>query len=206
MAHSSSLSPPPSRRCSSDQALSDEALMARIAMSEEGALAELARRYVEECKAVAVRVLREPSDAEAVAWRVLEDVWENRGRWLIRSPRSFLLSRSRSLALTRLRTRTAADRRHREWARQMRRGPPPGGCGSPEGGDPVQGDGGDREVATAAQGSLPSPRGRGKDLPRGRQGDGHVPEDRRAPGPGRHRDSPRLVAAAREEVARAGCG
>lgn len=104
---------------------SDEAVIASIALGEEGALEELARRYAGECKAVALRVLSDPSEAEAIAWRVLEEIWENRDRWTIRSPRAFLMRRCRSLALGVLRARIAAHQRHREWARHVAVAPPP---------------------------------------------------------------------------------
>lgn len=59
----------------------DDRLLKRIALGEEAAFRRLVERHVDKGYALALRILRNPADAEDVVQDALVKVWTNRGTW-----------------------------------------------------------------------------------------------------------------------------
>lgn len=59
----------------------DDRLLERIALGEEAAFRRLVERHVDKGYALALRILRNPADAEDVVQDALVKVWTNRGTW-----------------------------------------------------------------------------------------------------------------------------
>lgn len=59
----------------------DDRLLERIALGEEAAFRRLVERHVDKGYALALRILRNPADAEDVVQDALVKVWTNRGSW-----------------------------------------------------------------------------------------------------------------------------
>jgi len=59
----------------------DDRLLERIAAGEEAAFRRLVERHVDKGYALALRILRNPADAEDVVQDALVKVWTNRGSW-----------------------------------------------------------------------------------------------------------------------------
>lgn len=60
---------------------SDDDLLERIAQSDQGAFRRLVQRHADRAYGVALRILRNASDAEDVVQDTLLKVWTHRGRW-----------------------------------------------------------------------------------------------------------------------------
>lgn len=59
----------------------DDSLLSRIAEGDERAFRSLVERHVDKAYALALRILRNPTDAEDVVQDVMLKVWTNRGSW-----------------------------------------------------------------------------------------------------------------------------
>lgn len=59
----------------------DDMLLARIANNDETAFRALVERHVDRAYGLALRILRNPTDAEDVAQDVMLKVWTQRGNW-----------------------------------------------------------------------------------------------------------------------------
>ncbi|WP_421759001.1 RNA polymerase sigma factor [Devosia sp.] len=59
----------------------DDSLLRRIGEGDERAFRSLVERHVDKAYALALRILRNPTDAEDVVQDVMLKVWSNRGSW-----------------------------------------------------------------------------------------------------------------------------
>ncbi|MGV8831125.1 MAG: RNA polymerase sigma factor [Devosia sp.] len=59
----------------------DDMLLARIASGDEAAFRALVERHIDRAYGLALRILRNPTDAEDVAQDVILKVWTQRGNW-----------------------------------------------------------------------------------------------------------------------------
>ncbi len=59
----------------------DDCLLRQIAQGDERAFRSLVERHVDRAYALALRILRNPTDAEDVVQDVMLKVWSNRGSW-----------------------------------------------------------------------------------------------------------------------------
>jgi len=91
---------------------SDQSLLERIAGKDPGALADLYDRLAPAALALADRILRDRSEAEALLQEVFTRLWQEAGRRDASqgAPRTWLLSRIRDGAIDRLRRRDALQR------------------------------------------------------------------------------------------------
>jgi len=82
-------------------------LLARTALADQAAFAELYRRTSPHLYAVAVRILREPAAAEEVLQEAFVSIWHNAGRYAteLSQPQTWLASIVRNRCLDRLRRR-----------------------------------------------------------------------------------------------------
>lgn len=74
-----------------EDALTDEHVAIRIAQGDACALSLLASRHVEKMKISALGLLHDDAAAEAVAWEVIEWIWEHRSEWHPRKVSAFLM-------------------------------------------------------------------------------------------------------------------
>lgn len=65
----------------------DDRLLERIGLGDETAFRRLVERHVDKGYALALRILRNPADAEDVVQDALVKVWTNRGNWRAGSAR-----------------------------------------------------------------------------------------------------------------------
>jgi RNA polymerase sigma-70 factor (ECF subfamily) len=65
----------------------DDRLLERIGQGDEGAFRRLVERHVDKGYGLALRILRNPADAEDVVQDVLVKVWTSRGTWRAGSAR-----------------------------------------------------------------------------------------------------------------------
>jgi RNA polymerase sigma-70 factor, ECF subfamily len=82
-------------------------LLARTALADQAAFAELYRRTSPHLYALAVRILREPAAAEEVLQEAFVSIWHNAGRYAadLSQPQTWLASIVRNRCLDRLRRR-----------------------------------------------------------------------------------------------------
>jgi RNA polymerase sigma-70 factor (ECF subfamily) len=82
-------------------------LLARTALADQAAFAELYRRTSPHLYAIAVRILREPAAAEEVLQEAFVSIWHNAGRYAaeLSQPQTWLASIVRNRCLDRLRRR-----------------------------------------------------------------------------------------------------
>ncbi len=82
-------------------------LLARTALADQAAFAELYRRTSPHLYAVAVRILREPAAAEEVLQEAFVSIWHHAGRYAaeLSQPQTWLASIVRNRCLDRLRRR-----------------------------------------------------------------------------------------------------
>lgn len=59
----------------------DDMLLARVALGDEAAFRSLVERHIDRAYGLALRILRNPTDAEDVAQDVMLKVWTQRGNW-----------------------------------------------------------------------------------------------------------------------------
>jgi RNA polymerase sigma-70 factor (ECF subfamily) len=104
----------------SDSYISDEQLMGAIGRREEAALELLYDRYAPAVYALLVRMLRCPSQAEAVLSQVFWEIWDKAQRFNPErgSPRTYILTLARSRALDRIRAQSLQVRKEHEAVRQ----------------------------------------------------------------------------------------
>lgn len=108
-----------------EDTLTDEHLAIRIAQGDERALSFLVSRHVEKMKICALGFVHDDAAAEAVAWEVIEWIWEHRTEWHPRKVSAFLLKAVKSRALNRLRKERSRRARTERWAREELRHPMP---------------------------------------------------------------------------------
>jgi RNA polymerase sigma-70 factor (ECF subfamily) len=82
-------------------------LLARTALADQAAFAELYRRTSPHLYAVAIRILREPAAAEEVLQEAFVNIWSHAGRYAaeLSQPQTWLASIVRNRCLDRLRRR-----------------------------------------------------------------------------------------------------
>ena len=82
-------------------------LLARTALADQAAFAELYRRTSPHLYAIAVRILREPAAAEEVLQEAFLSIWHHAGRYAaeLSQPQTWLVSIVRNRCLDRLRRR-----------------------------------------------------------------------------------------------------